>query len=60
MRILATLTAAFALAVTLSFATSASAGTLEDVKSRGSLKCIINTGLIGFAFTDANGSVAGL
>jgi general L-amino acid transport system substrate-binding protein len=59
MRILATLTAAFALAVTLSFATSASAGTLEDVKSRGSLKCIINTGLIGFAFTDANGQWQG-
>ena len=59
MRTLATIAAALAVAASFALAAPASAGTLEDVKARGSLKCIINTGLIGFAFTDANGQWQG-
>lgn len=33
----------------------ASAGTLDDVKAKGSLQCGVSTGLVGFAFPDANG-----
>ncbi len=40
-------------------ASSAFAGTLDDVKARGMLKCGINTGLIGFAFTDEKGNWKG-
>ena len=40
-------------------ASSAIAGTLDDVKARGTLKCGINTGLAGFASTDANGNWQG-
>ncbi|MGI9310956.1 MAG: amino acid ABC transporter substrate-binding protein [bacterium] len=36
-------------------AVSAQAATLDEVKSRGELNCVINTGLIGFAAPDANG-----
>ena len=39
--------------------TAASAGTLDDVKARGELVCIVNTGLPGFAFTDASGKWQG-
>ena len=35
--------------VSMVAATSASAGTLEDVRARGHLNCIVNTGLTGFA-----------
>ena len=35
--------------------TAAFAGTLEDVKARGVLRCIVSTGLAGFAYPDANG-----
>ena len=38
---------------------TASAGTLEDVQSAGVLKCGINTGLAGFAFTDDMGNWTG-
>ncbi len=31
---------------------TAKAGTLEDVKARGVLNCIVNTGLPGFSYTD--------
>ena len=34
---------------------AAKAGTLEDVKARGVLNCIVNTGLPGFSFTDPSG-----
>ena len=34
---------------------AAKAGTLEDVKARGVLNCIVNTGLPGFSYTDASG-----
>jgi len=37
----------------------ASAGTLEDVKAKGFLQCGVNTGIAGFAFTDANGEYDG-
>ena len=38
---------------------TAYAGTLEDVRSAGVLKCGINTGLAGFAFTDDDGNWTG-
>ena len=38
---------------------TAYAGTLEDVKSAGVLKCGINTGLLGFASTDDSGKWVG-
>ena len=34
---------------------AASAGTLEDVKARGVLRCVVSTGIAGFAYPDANG-----
>ena len=37
------------------FAVSANAGTLEDVKSRGVLRCVVSTGIAGFAAPDENG-----
>jgi len=37
------------------FAVSANAGTLEDVKSRGVLRCVVSTGIAGFAYPDENG-----
>jgi general L-amino acid transport system substrate-binding protein len=38
---------------------SAQAGTLDDVKARGVLKCGVNTGLLGFGEKQADGSWAG-
>ena len=35
------------------------AGTLDDVKARGELRCVVSTGLAGFAYTDANGVYQG-
>ncbi|MGI9381917.1 MAG: amino acid ABC transporter substrate-binding protein, partial [Methyloligellaceae bacterium] len=40
-------------------ATAASAGTLDDVRARGELICIVNTGLTGFSFTDKAGAWKG-
>ena len=34
---------------------AAAAGTLDDVKARGTLNCGVSTGLVGFAAPDANG-----
>jgi general L-amino acid transport system substrate-binding protein len=34
---------------------AAAAGTLDDVKARGQLRCGVTTGLVGFAAPDANG-----
>ena len=42
------------------FALSANAGTLDDVKNRGFLKCGVTTGLAGFAAPDDNGNWTGL
>jgi general L-amino acid transport system substrate-binding protein len=39
--------------------TAASAATLDEVRERGELRCIISTGLAGFAFTDAAGNWQG-
>ena len=36
-------------------AAGANAGTLDDVKNNGKLRCVISTGIAGFAFTDASG-----
>lgn len=38
---------------------SAAAGTLDDVKARGTLNCGVATGLVGFATPDANGEWQG-
>ena len=54
MKLLNVLTATIALAA-LTVAGVASAGTLEDVKARGVLRCIVSPGLAGFAYPDANG-----
>jgi len=40
-------------------AAAASAGTLDDVKARGTLNCGVTTGLVGFAAPDANGEWQG-
>ena len=37
----------------------AAAGTLDDVKARGTLNCGVSTGLVGFAAPDANGEWQG-
>ena len=39
--------------------TVASAGTLEDVRASGELRCVVSTGLAGFAYTDENGVYQG-
>lgn len=48
------LLAALAVSLSVALPNSAEAQTLDSVKARGTLKCIINTGLPGFAFTDAS------
>ncbi len=58
MRPLTALTATIVLAV-LTAAGAASAGTLEDVKARGVLRCIVSTGVAGFAYPDASGTWKG-
>ncbi len=50
-----TLSAAFA----VSALSAASAGTLDDVKERGKLRCAVSTGLAGFSYTDENGKWQG-
>ncbi|MDA7984471.1 MAG: amino acid ABC transporter substrate-binding protein [Alphaproteobacteria bacterium] len=55
-----TLTLSLAIAAIALISTPpANAATLDDVQTRGVLRCIINTGLIGFAFTDENGDWQG-
>ncbi len=41
--------------VLLSVATTAGAGTLADVKKRGVLRCVVSTGVAGFAYPDKSG-----
>ncbi len=48
--------AAAAVALT---ASAASAATLDDVRANGEVRCVVSTGLTGFAFTDANGVYQG-
>ena len=38
---------------------TATAGTLEDVKSRGELRCVVSTGIAGFAYPDTDGTWKG-
>ena len=38
---------------------AASAATLDEVRERGELRCVISTGLAGFAYTDASGNWQG-
>ncbi len=50
----------FATALALALAgPSAEAGTLEDVRARGTLNCGVSTGLIGFSARDTNGQWSG-
>ena len=39
--------------------TGALAGTLEDVKKRGVLRCVVSTGIAGFAYPDDSGKWKG-
>jgi general L-amino acid transport system substrate-binding protein len=48
-----------AAAVATLAAGAATAATLDDVKSRGTLNCGVSTGLVGFAAPDANGTWEG-
>lgn len=49
-----------AMAALVSFAaTNVQAGTLDDVKARGEVNCVISTGVAGFAAPDANGKWQG-
>lgn len=43
----------------LTFASAASAATLDDVKAKGFLQCGVSTGVAGFAFTDDKGEYQG-
>ena len=52
-KIVLTLTAVGAMAFT------ATAGTLEDVKARGELRCVVSTGIAGFAYPDSDGTWKG-
>ena len=54
MRPLNVLTATLVVA-SFTVAAASSAGTLEDVKARGVLRCVVSTGIAGFAYPDANG-----
>ncbi|KAB0680760.1 amino acid ABC transporter substrate-binding protein [Aureimonas leprariae] len=54
------LAAAIGLAVAGMAASGASAATLDDVKSRGTLRCGVNTGLPGFASQNDQGQWQGL
>ncbi len=47
--------AATAVVAAMAFADTAIASTLDDVKARGVLRCVVSTGVPGFAFPDANG-----
>jgi general L-amino acid transport system substrate-binding protein len=44
-----------ALALAFGIAGSAQAGTLEDVQARGTLNCVVSTGIAGFAYPDDAG-----
>ncbi|MEP2890504.1 amino acid ABC transporter substrate-binding protein [Tateyamaria sp.] len=48
-----------ALTLASAAAGAAAAGTLDDVKARGTLNCGVTTGLVGFAAPDANGEWEG-
>jgi general L-amino acid transport system substrate-binding protein len=58
MRLKSTLIASAAV-VAMGVVSGAQAGTLEDVQARGSLRCVVSTGLAGFAYTDSSGKWKG-
>ena len=49
---LKTTLAVSAAALALGITAGAQAGTLEDVKARGTLNCVVSTGVAGFAYAD--------
>ena len=51
----ATIHNALAVALMLAVASTARAGTLEDVQARGVLNCVVSTGIAGFAYPDDAG-----
>ena len=55
----ALLKSALALIAIGALALPVSAGTLEDVKSRGELRCVVSTGIAGFAYPDESGTWKG-
>lgn len=46
-------------AITMFAVTGAQAGTLDDVKAKGEIACVVSTGIAGFAYTDADGNWKG-
>ena len=48
-----------ALALAVGLSSGAQAGTLEDVQARGTLNCVVSTGIAGFAYTDESGEWKG-
>jgi len=58
MRLKSTLIASVAV-VAMGVVSGAQAGTLEDVQSRGTLRCVVSTGIAGFAYTDSSGTWKG-
>ena len=54
MRLKSTLIASAAV-IAMGVVSGAQAGTREDVQSRGTLRCVVSTGIAGFAQPDANG-----
>jgi len=48
-----------AAALALGITAGAQAGTLEDVKARGTLNCVVSTGVAGFAYADDKGTWRG-
>ena len=54
MRLKTTVTLA-AVALALGVTSGAQAGTLEDVQARGVLRCVVSTGIAGFAAPNASG-----
>ena len=48
-----------ALALAFGFGSAAHAGTLEDVQARGTLNCVVSTGLTGFSYADDSGEWSG-
>src|SRR3546814_18713017 len=47
-------------AAVMGLGSAASASTLDDVKAKGFVQCVVNTGLAGFAAPDASGNWTGL
>ena len=48
-----------AAAAVVAVASGAHAGTLEDVRAKGEVRCVVSTGVPGFAYTDSAGKYKG-